>query len=280
VSVDYVRVDGRDLNMRVRPNVDVDPGPAVVRYLAGVGVSPNNSTFRTAVSKGVSRYDALVFAGRRRMSHGFDLNASYTLAKATSTVGTAYDELAQTLLQNVNDPFGAFQNGPSTRTDARHRVTLSAVVQAPFGVNVASILSYHSALPVTTLEGPDLNGDGMPNDHTPTAYRYTGLNADGTASFEAMGACATVNCSRRAPFSQLNLRVSRSFRIVGSARIEAIAEVFNVFNAKNPFINLSTTRLDSSGVNPLGTFMQPVAFAGDAGQGEQRVGQIGFRLTF
>ena len=283
-SVDYVRVDGRDLNMRVRPNVDTDPGPAVVRYLAGVGVAPNSSSFKTAISKGTSRYDALILAGRRRMSDGFDLNASYTLAKATSTVGTAYDELTQNLLQNINDPFGPFQNGPSTRTDARHRLTLSAIVQAPGGVNVASIFSYHSALPVTTLEGIDLNADGVPNDHTPLAYRYTGLNADGTANFEEAGECTTVNCSRRAPFSQLNMRISRSFKLVGHSRIEAIAEVFNVFNAKNPSIALSTTRM---GITPpatspaqLSSFMQPVAFAGDAGQREQRVGQLGFRVTF
>src|SRR5690606_25731460 len=41
-SVDYVRVDGRDLNVRMKLNVDTDPGPGVVRYLDGVGVSPNS----------------------------------------------------------------------------------------------------------------------------------------------------------------------------------------------------------------------------------------------
>jgi hypothetical protein len=180
-TVDYVRVDGRNLNMRVRPNVDIDPGPGVTRYLNGVGVSPNSSSFRTALSAGRSQYDALILGGRRAMSNGFDLNASYTLAKATSNVGTAYDELAQNLLQDINDPFGPFQLGPSSRTDARHRVTASAIVQAPFDIRVATILSYYSALPVTTLEGPDLNADGTANDHTPVAYRYTGLNADGSA---------------------------------------------------------------------------------------------------
>ena len=31
---------------------------------------------------------------------------------------------------------------------------------------------------------------------------------------------------------------------------------------------------------PLASFMQPTAFAGDFQQPEQRVGQVGFRLTF
>jgi hypothetical protein len=279
LSVDYVRVDGHDLNMRVRPNVDVNPDPFLTqRYLAGVGVTPNNSTFRTAISQGRSRYDAFIVAGRRRMTAGLDLDASYTFSRALSDVGTAYDELTQNLLQDINDPFSDFQLGPSTRTDSRHRITASAIVQLPYEIRTAAIVWYRSALPVTTLEGVDLNADGVGNDHTPLAYRYTGLNDDGTARFEEAGTCLTVNCSRRAPFSQVDLRVSRSFRLFGTSRIEVMAEVFNLFNANNPSIPVSTTRTQN-GV-PVDTFMQPNAFAGDVGQPEQRVGQVGFRFTF
>jgi hypothetical protein len=88
-----------------------------------------------------------------------------------------------------------------------------------------------------------------------------------------------VNCSRRAPFSQLNVRISRSFPLWGTARMEAIGEVFNLFNAKNPSLPLTTQRRSAAGV-PLASFMQPTAFAGDFQQPEQRVGQVGFRLTF
>jgi hypothetical protein len=274
ISADYVRVDGRDLNMRIRPNTKVKGRP----YIGDVGILPNNSTFRVAVSKGTSRYDALILAIKRRMSHGVDLNASYTNARATSDVGTASDEIVQNLTQDVTQPFAAVQQGPSARTDARHRVTLSAVVQAPWGVQVSPIFFYRSALPVQTAEGVDLNHDGNSNDITALAYRYTGLDDAGHATVAEDGPCKTVNCSRRAPYSQLNLRVSKAFRLPHSLRIEAIAEVFNLFNAANPFINLTTTR--TSGGAVLGSFMQPVAFAGDTGQPEQRIGQLGFRITF
>jgi hypothetical protein len=125
----------------------------------------------------------------------------------------------------------------------------------------------------------DLNADANVNDKTAMSYRFTGLNDDGSASFEESGTCETVNCSRRASFSQLNLRVSRSFPLWRDARVEAIGEVFNVFNARNPFIPLMTQRLSASGA-PLSSFMQPTAYAGDFQQPEQRVGQIGFRVTF
>ena len=130
-----------------------------------------------------------------------------------------------------------------------------------------------------TVEGIDVNGDGVTNEVTPVIYRYTGLNDAGVASFETDGACETVNCSRRAPFSQLNLRVSRGFRVAGNLRVEAIAEVFNLFNARNPALAINQRRLQANGtINPA--FMQPTAFAGDVGQPEQRVGQLGFRVTF
>jgi hypothetical protein len=275
VTIDYVRVDGRDLNMRMRPNALVGGR----RYLGDLPIQPNSINFRTALSKGTSRYDGLITSIRRRLPGRMDVNASYTLAKATSTVGSAYDEIVQNLVQDVTDPFADVQNGPSTRTDARHRITLSAIVGVPWGVQVAPIFFYRSALPAHSFEGRDLNADGNVNDMTATAYRFTGLNGDGSATFEEMGPCETVNCSRRAPFSQLNLRISRPFPLWNGARVEAIAEVFNVFNARNPSLPLTTQRLSPAGA-PLTSFMQPSAFAGDFQQPEQRVGQIGFRLTF
>jgi hypothetical protein len=77
----------------------------------------------------------------------------------------------------------------------------------------------------------------------------------------------------------LNLHVSRSFGLWRTARVEAIAEVFNLFNAKNPSLPLTTRRVSSTGAS-LGSFMQPTAYAGDVQQPEQRVGQVGFRVTF
>jgi len=67
--------------------------------------------------------------------------------------------------------------------------------------------------------------------------------------------------------------------------VEAIGEIFNLFNAINP-ANIESTissvnqtvRLVGGAANP--TYMQPTRFAGDFQQPEQRVGQIGFRFTF
>jgi hypothetical protein len=277
VQADYVRVQGRDLNIRYRPNV-IDPATGR-RMLADLPLNPNTFSIRTAVSLGESDYQAMILGVRRRLSKGLDFTASYTLSTAESTIGTANDELDQNYIQDVNQPLAAVQNAPGIRTDARHRVSISAVVQAPWGIQVAPFFLYRSALPIFTFEGLDFNRDSNVNDITPRAYKYTGLNDDGTATFEETGACESVNCSRRAPFSQLNVRFSKSFSIGGHMRLEAIGEVFNMLNAKNPATGLTTRRLSAGGA-PLASFMQPTAFAGDFQQPEQRVGQIGFRFTF
>jgi hypothetical protein len=76
------------------------------------------------------------------------------------------------------------------------------------------------------------------------------------------------------------------FKLPSNMHFEVIAEVFNLFNAINP--NFSSG-IPTAGRFYTGTaanhpvnadFMRPNSYAGDAGQPEQRVGQIGFRFTF
>ena len=208
------------------------------------------------------------------MSDGVDFSASYTLASATSTIGAASDELDANYVQDVTQPFADVQKGPSGRSDARHRVSASAVIEAPWGLQVSPFFLFRSALPVYSFEGVDLNGDTNNNDIAAKAYQYDG---EGKAPKE-IGDCKTINCSRGASFAQLNLRISKSFRLSGRARVDAIAEIFNVLNALNPAFPQTSQRL-ANGVQRA-AFMQPTAFAGDFQQPEQRIGQIGFRFTF
>ena len=121
LSVDYVRADGRDINVRLRPNALVNGR----RALADLAIQPNAFQFRTAISRGKSQHDALMVGLQRRMVRGLDVNGWYMLSSSTSNGSSAYDELDANLVQDVSDPFGAVQNGPSTRTDARHRATIT-----------------------------------------------------------------------------------------------------------------------------------------------------------
>ncbi|MGE5813466.1 MAG: TonB-dependent receptor, partial [Acidobacteriota bacterium] len=207
VSADYVHIDGRKLNLRPRLNVLMPDG---TRRFADVGLNPNSAATRAAISRGKSKYDALILAVRRRLSGGLDFSGSYALSRALSTVGTASDELDARYVQDAFNPFDdPRMMGPTRRTDARHRLTLSATAQLPWDIRVAPIFLFRSALPVYVSEGLDLNQDGELNDLPERAYAFTGFDADGNATFKDIGLCKTINCGRGAPFSQMNLRVSK-----------------------------------------------------------------------
>ena len=233
---------------------------------------------------GTSRYDGLNIGVRRLMDHHVQLNAWYSLSKATGRGGLAVDELSTNLVQDATKPLDDVQSGPAGRADARHKVTLTAVIEAPWGITVSPIYRYRSALPVHIWYGYDANSDGVPNDIYTTAYQYTGINDAGVPSYKEIGPCKTVNCGRGAALSQLNLRVSKAVPI-GRLTAELIGEVFNVTNAINPAFNPGTMApgfftgtLANHSANSA--FMRPAGFAGDSGQPEQRVGQVGIRITF
>jgi len=269
VTADFVRADGRDLNVRPRINTGiVDGGASYPRRLTFLGVNPNAIGTRPAISRGESKYTAMILGLKRRMLNNLDYTVTYTLADAKSMIGTAADELNANNLQDAvllyDDPR---VYGPTSRTDARHQGSL-AMVYILKGFTVAPTFFYRSSLPVSTITGVDTNLNRENNDIPERAFKYTDV---GQAP-EDIGACTTYNCGRGAPRTQMNLRVSKGFQLPGSMRIEAIGEVFNLLNAKNPasFVaNQNSAR-----------FMQPNAFAGDFQQPEQRVGQIGFRFTF
>ena len=274
VDVDYIHSEGRDLGWRIRLN-QFNPGTSI-RQFEDLPISPAN--FTIDITDGKSRFDGVNVGIRRRMSAGLQFSAWYSLSSAKSLTGNASDELNIDNIQNHLDPYADVQFGPSGRSDARHRVSLSAVWQAPYGITVAPVFRFRSALPINLTEGLDLNANNTNNDITDTAFAFDGFNDDDTAKFKEIGACETINCGRGASQSTFNIRVSKGFRLIGTARVEAIAEIFNLFNAKNPS-GFTGRRFLADGT-PNDAFMQPTEFAGDFQNPEQRVGQIGFRFTF
>jgi outer membrane receptor protein involved in Fe transport len=281
VTVDYVQNEGHDLNSRPTINTFI-PGTST-RRLAFLGLQPNNSGTRAASSYGKSEYKGLIFGFKRRMVQGIDFTATYTLQKARTTLGNGVDELNVSNLQDAtllyDDPR---VYGPAGRTDSRHQGTISGIFQLKYGITLSPIFLFRSALPVATVEGVDLNKDSVNNDLPAKAYQFVSVSADGkTAEFKEIGDCKTWNCSRGAKRTQFNLSARKRFVLHGSMAVEAIFDVFNLFNAKNPSLFTTTrTVTNTSGTNPNTKFMVPTAYAGDAGQLDQRQGQVGIRFSF
>jgi hypothetical protein len=287
IGVDYVNSLGRDLNYKPRVN-QLIPGTKNrrVSVLLSSPLSTNNSSNRPAVSRGRSEYNALILSGRRRFSRGFDLVASYTLSEGLSTIGNASDELNTANIQDPNNPFdNPVQLGPNVLTDARHRVNISSIIRLPYGFQIAPMLLYRSALPVFIVDPRDANGDGDRVEIPAEAFGVESTDrATGMATLKSLGRCETVNCGRGWGQSQVNLRVSKMFTM-GRTRIEAIGEVFNLFDAINPSNIVAGVSVNRNVVNQTTgkadpTLLQPASYAGDSQRPEQRIGQIGVRFSF
>jgi hypothetical protein len=286
-NADFVYSLGRDLNMRPRVNQRI-PGnlsnPRRISALLPTPLNTNGNANRPATSNGKSEYDALILSVRRRLSKGVDFTASYTASRSLSNIGTAVDQLNTANIQDPNNPFDApVQFGPTTDTDARHRIGLSAVFQLPGGFRVSPIYLWRSALPVALVDGRDLNLDGDATEIPTIAYAVDTFDPDkpllSQITYKQLGACTTVNCGRGMSEQRINVRASKVFHLTGRANVEAIGEVFNLFNSINPSAFRTRVVVPSTGASDV-TLLQPTNFSGDFRRPEQRVGQIGLRLSF
>jgi hypothetical protein len=257
LNFEAVTIDYRDIPFRFRAN-PIDPATGARRF-------PDFGNFRLWYGKGKADYDGFNLSFRARASQKLEIQGFYTYSKAKGNVLAGADEfritdagyepsfrIARDVSPDTLNPLCSACIGPLD-TDARHRVTLSGVYRGPWGIDVAGMLRYRSATPYTIFAANDPNGDG---------FRYDLLPGD------------HVNSKRGHSFSQLDLRLAKELKF-GSVGVEVIAEMFNVFNEKNPAgYNVV---FDDNG-NPLG--LEPTTYAGDPLQGEQQLIQLGLRVRF
>ena len=257
LNADASHIQYRDLPFRFRAN-PFDPTTGKRRF-------PQFGSFRVWYGKGFADYNGVNLGGHARIGDKFELQGFYTWSHVTGNILAGADEFRITDAgyqpdmrgvrdQSVNpyDPLCGACEGP-LNTDARHRITFSAVYHAPLGFNVSGIMRYRSATPYTIIAGDRSCGPDVPNCK------------DGYA-FDLPSGVSHVNSERGASFTQTDVRVGKEFKFMGNYGVELIAEVFNLFNAKN-----------ESGFRSDGT---PSRAAGDPLQGEQRLMQLGVRLTF
>ena len=147
----------------------------------------------------------------------YDVTAHYTFARATTwgaTVGELFD-----YVNGVTDPlnpFGSGDHGPSGE-DIRHRFVVSGIFELPYKFQISTLVQFESARPYTIFTPADANGD---HNFTDRAV----IN----------GVPTHLDQFRGTPYSQIDVRVSRDFRITERVSIRPFAEMFNLLNRTNP----------------------------------------------
>jgi hypothetical protein len=250
LELEGVYASGGDLGTRPNINLRINGGN---RRLVGILPTTGNVNFRIDTSAGVSHYKGATISVKKRWDGRLQMMAWYTLSSATSSTSLrATDEFGEYNVLDMFDPYKDEQEAP-TRSDSRHRFTVSGTWSPGAGFNISPIFRYKSKAPYNVITGVDANRDGTTTNDLPA----------GVTSF---------NSARGAEFKQFDLRLSKRFNLGSRARMELIGEVFNLFNAENPAGYVATMTASNFG--------QPTEYAGDFQRGEQRVGQIGLRFEF
>jgi hypothetical protein len=184
-------------------------------YVSGISLpmtAPSASVFRT---DNRSSYNGASFILQHRGGR-YDVTAHYTFARATTwgaTVGELFDYVNG--VTNALNPFGPGDLGPSGE-DMRHRFVVSGIFELPCKFQISTLAQFESARPYTMFTPFDVNGDGNVNDRAVVNGVQTSLDE-----------------FRGSPYSQIDVRVSRDFRITERVSVRPFAEMFNLLNRTN-----------------------------------------------
>ncbi|MGQ0735407.1 MAG: TonB-dependent receptor [Acidobacteriota bacterium] len=171
-------------------------------------------------------YKALLLKVDKRLSDRYQFLVSYTLSNSVDRS-----------FQNVyGDRYGFFKLESPGQADRRHRLVTSGIVQLPWDLQFSAIADFRSSLPMNPTSGIDINGDGYSIDLPGGVTRFSGcrtLDLEAVNAFRRsrnLAAASEVACPG---FANLDLRLSKSFRVRQSQDVELIVQLFNVANRAN-----------------------------------------------
>ncbi len=278
VSVGYVNSIGRNLPVMIDTNL-VPTGPALAdgrpiystQVNAATRVDPTFDHVNVFRSIGESTYNAFTATMTKRMTRGWQAQATYTLARGEDNAPLTGTYVVGSNDDRVSDPSNLDRDKGVTPFNQTHTVSVSTVIApevsgATRGAAIWNnnqlgvIVQANSGLPFNIRSNLDLNGDGVLND------RPNGLER---------------NAGRLGRVLNFDLRYSRFVPVRTGQRVELFFEAKNLFNTENiAGVNrvITTDALGNvTGSIPLNGAEYPIS--GKSGY-DQRLMQLGLKFAF
>jgi len=272
VSVGYVNSLGRNMPVLVDTNL-VPTGQTLadgrpIFSTAVTSATRVNQTFNhvdTFQSIGKGTYNALTVTVNKRMSHGFQAQASYTLAKGEDTSPLTGTYVVGSGDDRLSDPTSVDRDKGVAPFNQTHTFVFSGLLAPKVsgsGVGPALlnnnqlgfILQANSGLPFNIRANRDLNLDGVQNDRPIGIDRNTG---------------------RLGRVFNVDARYVRFIRLGAHLRSELFIEAKNLFNTQNVASVNRVVAVDAAGnaTVPLDSLPQLTGYL-------QRNVQAGLKLVF
>jgi len=226
--------------------------------VAGGRIDKTRNFIDTYTNKGRSEYKAFVASLNGTIKGGHVVSASFTVADKKNIE----DDFSPALSDYPNDPANMEGEWGRSRGDERYRFVASAVLRLPARFTVAPIFAYGSGQPWNYRLGYDRNGDGRNSDR-PT----------GTPRFSEEGP----------NYASFDVRLTYGLPLGSRAKVDLIAEAFNLFNRTNYDVNFLQNNEYTSGPTPTAptaTLVKNANFKTYTATLPPFEAQLGFRFTF
>lgn len=269
VSLGYQYVRGEHLLMSINQNVPACVAGGTNNGCRPISIYRNNNQYSSA---GTSTYHGLHASLVQRAGDWSSLRVTYTLSKSMNDAGEFF-------FSSPIDPTDVGRDWGRSDDDQRHRLVIDGTLNSPtspattawqhvtHGFQVSGLLQFYSAMPFNIVSGV-ANMQG-------TTSRPLATGAPSTPNVDVRAATFIPrNAGIGSDFFTLNMRVTRTFRLAGGVKAEALAEIFNLTNRVNDLTRNATWGAGSYPANPVATFDQVTAV------GDPRTVQLGVRLTF
>jgi hypothetical protein len=244
-----------------------------------------------------THYDALWAVVDHRFSNHFQFHSAYTFSKALNYAN--YDQIP--FGYPPVDPTNLHREYGPAPNDQTHRLVLQGTADLPFHLRFSPLWTYASGVPMDILLG-DGSGDRVPELGRNAGGRQFHSAAQLNAFLTQLNAAGDLNGGLNSPFpmvsssarfndtfNSFDMRLSREFHLGERFHLEAIGEVFNLFNKTNilgqsnanysGFFNVLVP--DQTNPNYSSSFGRPASGAGGVfGSGGPRAFQLAIKLAF
>lgn len=233
---------------------------------AATRVDPTFDHVNVFQSIGESSYNAFTATFSKRMTSGWQAQATYTFAHGEDTAPLTGTYVVGSGDDRVSDPSNLDRDQGVTPFHQAHTFVVSTVIAPTFsGDGLATallnnnqlgiIMQANSGLPFNIRSNQDLNRDGVTNDRPLSIDRNTG---------------------RLGRVVYLDLRYSRFIPLASAQRIELFFEAKNLFNTENVASVNRIVTTDAAG-NPSAPLPDPFPPTGGY---DQRQMQLGMKFVF
>ncbi len=222
-------------------------------------------------SIGEATYNAFTATFSKRMTHGWQAQATYTFAHGEDNAPLTGTYVVGSGDDRVSDPSNLDRERGFTPFHQTHTFAIASVIAPEFSGDglltavmnhnqVGVILQANSGLPFNVRSNLDLNLDGVTNDRPLNVER---------------------NAGKLGRVFYLDLRYSRFVPLTDSQRIELFFEAKNLFNVENIAGVNRVVTTDAAGdpASPLSFDASDYPTAGKSGY-DQRQMQLGLKVVF